>query len=212
MDLFKFFIQMLFFVSFGLFQVSDANAVNSRYDGNMTLNTRVDLTDAIIALQKIAETNELDGTTGLSRSKKNSAVSLNEVVLILQILSGTNSQQMDAALVFSIQEKSGQSQSQVPVSILCTFNQGDVPSGKTLYAHPTQIKRTHSDNEIPVQMNHTTTYDDGSIKRADITLMIPAIDPNETQTISLITSDAPLSTEHITLDDVLGSGFTASIA
>ncbi|ETR71675.1 MAG: hypothetical protein OMM_02311 [Candidatus Magnetoglobus multicellularis str. Araruama] len=119
---------------------------------------------------------------------------------------------MDAALVFSIQEKSGQSQSQVPVSILCTFNQGDVPSGKTLYAHPTQIKRTHSDNEIPVQMNHTTTYDDGSIKRADITLMIPAIDPNETQTISLITSDAPLSTEHITLDDVLGSGFTASIA
>jgi hypothetical protein len=203
MNAFKKNCKMFFFLCFIFFQFNDSNALNIGFVIDMNLDTRVDLTDAIIGLQKLSDPDDI--------SQQNSSVNLDDIVKILQILSDSDSHQMDAALVLSIQENSGQFQSHVPVSILCNFKQGDVPSTKTLYAHSDHQKSRNSSSEMPVQMNNITTYADGSIKSADITFIIPGIDPNETQTIALIPSDLPLNTKHISLDDVLASGFNTSI-
>ena len=211
MDAIKSFFSLLFIVCFVFFQISDSNAIKPKNNGDINFDNKIDLIDAIIALQKIADPNFFEETMRSKRSIQNSEVHIDDIVLILQILSGTNKQQNEPAHIFSIQENAGQFQSHVPVSIFCTFDKGDVCSNETIYAHPTHSNQRNNDTVLPVQMNHTSTYEDGSIKSADITFMLPDIDPNEKQTIALIPSETPLNNEHITLEDVLASGFLANI-
>ncbi|KPA18674.1 conserved hypothetical protein, secreted [Candidatus Magnetomorum sp. HK-1] len=189
-----------------------ANSFYPKIFFDLNLNSKIELTDAIIALKKISQSHDFLEENKLKsvNSILNQNVNLNNVITTLQIISGLISFDKQAAIILSIQDNSGTVQTQVPVSAKCFFNKGDVPATKTLYAQSINRLRNNN-NEIPVQMNNVLLYDDGSVKNADITFILPHIEPNIIQIIELIPSDKQLSNKHITLEEVLDTGYNSTI-
>jgi len=159
---------------------------------------KISLVDAIIAFKKIA-------------ALENTDVHLKNILNILQLISGSTDSKRMSAAVLLIKESSGKPQANVPVSIVCKFDPGEVPSDKTLYALPANSRLRANSDKIPAQMNDTEMYGDGSIKRAMVTFMLPQINPNEQQTIQLMVSDQTVTDSPITLENVLNSNFHSTI-
>jgi hypothetical protein len=199
----------LFFLSHSIQATPNLQFFKTDIDFNQ--DSTIALDDAILALKQLAKFDRIQHTTIKKTSGKNQESKLEDVVSILQILSGTNVQQKTIAAVISIKDNSGDSQSHVPVSVICSFDQDDVPSDKTLYAISASSCLRSTDTEIPVQMNNITTYDDGAIKSAEISFILPSIDSNEVQNIVLLPSDQSNNDPSITLETVLNSGFHSSI-
>ena len=205
-----FFFITLTFVSFYSIQATPI-FLFSNTDIDYNHNSTIALDDAIIALQLLATMDCIQNNHVKKALSNNQSDKLENVITILQILSGNKVSEKTIAAVISIKENSGASQYQVPVSVVCSFDPGDVLPENTLYAFSVSNRLRTTDTEIPVQMNHITTYDDGSIQNAEITFMLPYIDSNEQQTLELITSDQINDDPPVTLEDVLNSGFYSRI-
>ena len=212
----KIFFILCLFVCFNYFChpiKSLANIVLSTYHIDLNNNIKTDLSDAIIALKTIAQLDQIthkQESTSLE-STMNQDIDLDDVVMILQIISGYTDYSSQSTIMITIQESSGKSQTLVPITIGCTFKKGEISPEKTLYALPINHAIRQNNDNIPVQINNTDVYDDGSIKRAEVTFILSYIAPNENQTIQLVSSDKPFNDEHITLENVLNSGFSSKI-
>jgi hypothetical protein len=191
-----------FFISFLLFSFPiQASFVRQFSKSQIDYNNdaKISLDDAIIALKEIAKLENTDD------------VQFNNLLSILQIISGGIGSNKVPAAVLLIKEKSGKFQFHVPVSIVCTFEQGHVSPDKTLYVLPVNSRLRAISSQIPAQMNETETYGDGSVKRAMVTFMLPQINPNEQQTIELIASDQTNNNPPISLENILNSSFDSCI-
>jgi len=199
------------FFSFIIFKPFQAKAEFFFTQDSIDLNhnSKIELNDAILALKILSNSNNLNVKSDDSSLIEN--INLINVLEILQILSGLNKSNIYKAGIFSIQESSGNTQTQVPVSIGYSFEKGKVPAEKTLYAYTGNNRLRSYENEIPVQMSDVELYDDGSVKNAVINFILPQINSNEIQTFELVPLDKPLNVKHITLENVIDSGFNARI-
>ena len=179
-----------------------ANLLNTRNNVDFNQDSKIKLDDAIFAMKTLANKDSLQD--------QQLSVSLENVVTILQMLSSSKPNQQ-SSFVFTVQDISGESQSQIPVSVACRFEKGIVTNDKTLYIVSANNRRRNLAEDIPSQMTDMRMYDDGSIESATVTFILPQLQPNEEITFQLNTSETPLTGDHITLDHVLNSGFQSQI-
>jgi len=85
----------------------------------------------------------------------------------------------------------------VPVTFGQIFREGDVSSNSTLTG------RLANGTTIPLQVDKKASYDDGSLRHAIITTILPSLAANESKTLELVTSDISLASAAIDASDVL---------
>ncbi len=106
---------------------------------------------------------------------------------------------------FQVTNRSGNVQTNAPVTFGQVFRAGDVPAGMSLAAS------LSDGTSIPLQVDSKVTHADGSLRHALLTARIPSLAANETKNIQLSTSSTAPAGAGVQLQDVLASGFDARV-
>src|SRR6267143_517651 len=110
-------------------------------------------------------------------------------------------------VTFQVQDQSGVSGTNVPVTFGQPFKLGDVPSGSTLAA-----RLSGSGTAIPLQVDAKSTNADGSLRHAILTTRIPNLAARGTQTIELFVTPSSASSAPVALADLLATNFDAAVS
>jgi len=136
-------------------------------------------------------------------------IDLKDAIIALKTVAGFFDNSSRSVFSFTVMDTSGNNQSNVPVTVVYTFDKGQVQPDTTLIASLEQRKR--SDPTTIAQMNPLETYDDGSVSQAEITVMLPELPENVEQTIQILSSNQPTTAPDIRLSDVLQTDFDTTI-
>jgi hypothetical protein len=134
---------------------------------------------------------------------------LADAIFALKTVAGSFNDPTESVVSINVAEISGQNQYNIPVTVTCNFDRGQIQPDTTLITHVDQRKR--SDTLNLAQMVPIETYDDGSVSVAEITVVLPELLENEEQNIQILSTSQTVDSQHISLDDVLQSDFDASI-
>ena len=99
----------------------------------------------------------------------------------------------------------GSSQSNVPITFGQVFKEGDVPSGKTIAG------RLSDGTPIRLQADHKAAHNDGSLRHAVITAILPTLTSTNPQTVELVLADSAESGAGPTVSDLLKTNFDTSV-
>jgi hypothetical protein len=134
---------------------------------------------------------------------------LTDAIIALQTVAGYFNVTTESVFSFNVAEISGHNQYNVPVSVTCNFEKGQIQPDTTLIASLYERKRSDSTNLA--QMIPIETYDDGSVSQAEVTVILQELIENEEQNIQILSTTKEIASQNITLDDVLQSDFDAFI-
>jgi len=109
-----------------------------------------------------------------------------------------------AARLPSVQivESASQALIGVPVTLGQVFAKGDVKAGQSITA-------TLKGAQVPLQADIKATHDDGSLRHAVLTAVLPKLAAGETATLQLAAAPATAAAGRIQPDALLASGFHA---
>ncbi|KPA13662.1 conserved hypothetical protein, secreted [Candidatus Magnetomorum sp. HK-1] len=134
---------------------------------------------------------------------------LKDVIIALKSIAGFFNETVESVFSFNVMDTSGTNQLNVPVTVVYTFDKGQIQKNTTLIASLEQRKR--SDETIIAQMTPIETYDDGSVSQAEITVMLPELSENEEKNIQILSTNQTIIASGISLTDVLQTDFDATI-
>ncbi len=139
-----------------------------------------------------------DGTYTLSCTGVGGTDSKSLVITVVQPTSGN-------ITTFQVTNRSGNAQTDVPVTFGQVFKAGDVPAGSGLLAS------LPDGTPVPLQLDVKATHADGSLRHALLTVRVPALAANETRTIVLSTGSPSSGGTAVSVADVLSTGFDATV-
>jgi len=111
-----------------------------------------------------------------------------------------------AAQLPSVQviESASKAQSGVPVTLGQVFAKGDVQAGQSIAA-------TLNGAPVPLQADIKATHDDGSLRHAVLTAVLPMLPASGASTLQLAAVPAPAAAGRVQPDALLASGFHAVV-
>ena len=104
---------------------------------------------------------------------KDQKTDLTDAIIALKTIAGLFDDISKSVFSFHVMDTSGSDQHNVPVTVVYTFDEGQVQPDTRLIARLDQRKR--SDTTTIAQMTPLETYDDGSVSQAEITVMLPEL-------------------------------------
>jgi len=117
--------------------------------------------------------------------------------LTINVLTPTFYQSITSIIIESTDTNS--SQFNVPVTFGQVFRKGDVSSNSTLTG------RLINGSTIPLQVDKKATYDDGSLRHAIITTILPSLEANENKTLELVASEYSFTNSPVNFSETLTS-------
>jgi hypothetical protein len=144
----------------------------------------------------------------LSRTRHATAMVRSILVLGVAVLIGTGCATAPTfagdVASFKVISTSSSAQANVPVTLGYVFRPGDFPAGAGMGA------RLSSGTIIPLQVDKKATHNDGSLRHAILSVRVPTLAANGTETVTLTTAaSSPLPP--IALSSLLASGFDARV-
>jgi hypothetical protein len=102
-------------------------------------------------------------------------------------------------------ERSGASQSNVPVTFGHVFAKGDVADGQSLSA------TLASGGVVQLQVDAKARHSDGSLRHAVLTAFIPGLQANSRQAVELTPAGTPANNPAVTPNDVINSAYDVDV-
>jgi hypothetical protein len=102
-------------------------------------------------------------------------------------------------------DQSGRDRQDVPVTFGQIFKKGDIPAGAHLHA-------TLGGKTIPIQVDRKATNDDGSLRHAVVTIVVPKLPASAAPVVTLSTGDHEAQGDPVTLKDLLATDFDAKVS
>ena len=134
---------------------------------------------------------------------------LKDAIIVLKTLAGFFYESSNSVFSFNVIDISGSKQYNVPVTVVYTFDKGEIQSDTTLIARLDQRKRT--DTTTIAQMIPIETYDDGSVSQAEITVILPELFENDETNVQILSTNKNINIPDITLTDALQTDFNTTI-
>jgi hypothetical protein len=134
---------------------------------------------------------------------------LTDAIIALKTIAGFFDDISKSIFSFHVMDTSGNDQHNVPVTVVYTFDEGQIQPDTRLIARLDHQKR--SDTTTIAQMIPIETYADGSVSQAEITVMLPELSGNDEQNIQILSTNKPITAPAITLADVLQTAFDFTI-
>lgn len=123
-------------------------------------------------------------------------------LLLITFLFGINSFANASITTISVIEKDGVSSSDYPLTFGHIFKQGDAPSN---------VYVKIGETSIPTQCDIKSTYSDGSIRFAVLSILIPTITANGSVTLSLESGGTNANTDPMTKAEIQATNIDAQI-
>lgn len=105
---------------------------------------------------------------------------------------------------FQVTETASQAQNVVPITLGQVFGKGDIKPGQSITA-------TWKGVPVPLQADIKATHDDGSLRHAVLTAVLPKLAAGESATLQLAATPAPAAASPARPDALLASGFHAVV-
>ncbi|MDH5447129.1 MAG: hypothetical protein OEY52_16390 [Gammaproteobacteria bacterium] len=102
--------------------------------------------------------------------------------VVSPVLSATN---FDVTVI----SESGQTQTNVPITIGQPFKKGEIAIGADLNAKTNLSAKLSNGEYIPLQVNSKATHSDGTLRHAVLSMNVPVLNPGEVKTITISTDN-----------------------
>jgi hypothetical protein len=103
-----------------------------------------------------------------------------------------------------VMESASQAQNNVPITVGQVFGKGDVRAGQS-------IRASWNGVPVPLQSDIKATHDDGSLRHAVLTAVLPKLTAGEAAVLQLAATPAPAAAGYPRPDALLASGFHAVV-
>ncbi|KPA17863.1 hypothetical protein MHK_001928 [Candidatus Magnetomorum sp. HK-1] len=201
---------MLIFDAFAItYNAQKIDYANAFFD--LKNDHKTGLAEAIFSLQVIAELKQLNYQINSNETFDDPKPNLLEVISILQFLSGKKVNNETKSVWFVIKEISGETQTNIPVTVKCSFNKGELAGDSNFKAIIEGNLLRSSNSGIDVQVENVEKYSDGSIRHGTMTFILPALSANEDKKIQITETDQMNTDAHIVFNDLISSGFTINL-
>ncbi|MBW2526707.1 MAG: hypothetical protein JRI23_21165 [Deltaproteobacteria bacterium] len=105
----------------------------------------------------------------------------------------------------TVESTANADQAEVPVTFAQVFHRGQVGATRTL------VGQSPDEEPIPVQVDAKASHDDGSLRHAIITAIVPTLPAGGTQVVELALASEGLGGEPVSVADLLATDFDAAL-